>query len=917
MALKQYLPQVTGRQAARYVFLPEILPRIRSLGGSGFHYLAFLIASIYRMVRILPEGHPYTLAGNIGTFGLRAVVSEAANHVKLDSKHIDQVIIYFAILAAIIILFLQFIGLVLLIFSGQAFASSIGSPDDYSFFRTEYPQKDVAFLLLDHVFGVPEFFGSEAPTGTPFHVALHTMLQFYNMAILVVAVLIFLYYVIVVIAETAQSGTPFGQRFNSIYAPIRLVVALGLLVPLNHGLNTAQYITLFSAKIGSSFATNGWLRFNDSLENPLGAEKNQLIAEPVVPDVHNLVATFALIHTCKNAYESYQSGTIDKIDGYIIKGGNALSVSSGSTDEETGNAMAMGYNDARDNSNGNSIRIVYGHYKEDGYPDSPGNVFPYCGSVTLPITTQTEEIGGQESALSQVPFVYWYLIRAMWEDPELKEMAQNITDSMYPDGARQGNPRPDAAKVAAIADKHRKNLETQIKNIIKKARNETDFALSEDIKRRGWGGAGIWYNSLAEVNGALQAAVYNIPARSSFPSVLDTILEKKRSTSAGMSQCSMFEPNLPDGTPMVFDNPGFDRAYANALDMSYRAWECDTNEVSTTNVLWDAMHMIFGIQGLFDMRCNNKAEVNPLVQLTSIGKGLIDSSIRNLATAMGAAAFGGALKIFGQYGGDLNAMGQAASGFFLSFATIGLSIGFLLFYILPFMPFMYFFFAVGAWVKGIFEAMVGAPLWALAHLKIEGEGLPGKSAMNGYFLIFEIFLRPILIVAGLIGGMIIFSASVAILNNIFDTAVQRLTGLDINAQNVCTTDLQAPPSETAAASNSTDVLDKHIMDEFFFTVIYAIFVYMIATSCFKMIDLVPNQILRFMGGGVTPFADEVQDPAENLGQYAAIGGATIGEKVMSGVTQASQAGGMAIGGIGDVARRMGNSGQRNSGEGGQ
>ena len=64
----------------------------------------------------------------------------------------------------------------------------------------------------------------------------------------------------------------------------------------------------------------------------------------------------------------------------------------------------------------------------------------------------------------------------------------------------------------------------------------------------------------------------------------------------------------------------------------------------------------------------------------------------------------------------------------------------MLFYIIPFMPFIYFFFAVGTWVKAIFEAMVGVPLWALAHIRIDGQGLPGDAAMNGYYLLLEIFV---------------------------------------------------------------------------------------------------------------------------------------------------------------------------------
>ena len=54
------------------------------------------------------------------------------------------------------------------------------------------------------------------------------------------------------------------------------------------------------------------------------------------------------------------------------------------------------------------------------------------------------------------------------------------------------------------------------------------------------------------------------------------------------------------------------------------------------------------------------------------------------------------------------------------------------------------------------------------------------------------------------------------------------------------------------------------IDQFFYTVIYAIIVYMMALASFKMVDLLPNQILRWAGVGVKTFGDFSGDPAGNL-----------------------------------------------------
>jgi conjugal transfer/type IV secretion protein DotA/TraY len=199
-----------------------------------------------------------------------------------------------------------------------------------------------------------------------------------------------------------------------------------------------------------------------------------------------------------------------------------------------------------------------------------------------------------------------------------------------------------------------------------------------------------------------------------------------------------------------------------------------------------------------------------------------------------------------------------------------LTAGFALFYVVPFLPFLYFFFSVGGWIKGIFEAMVGVPLWALAHIRIDGQGLPGDAAANGYYLIFEVFLRPILMLFGLLGSILIFAAAVRVLNDIWDLVVHNLSGFDMEEQG---TDLADPE------------FYRGPVDEFFFLVIYTIIVYMIGVSAFKMVYLVPNQILRWMGQSVSTFGDQTEDPTKGLMQTVAIGGGSVSNQLASAAKQ--------------------------------
>src|SRR5690606_18604447 len=145
------------------------------------------------------------------------------NNLIFDRKHIDQIAVFGAMMIGVVLMVMQFVLLILSLFTGKAFAQTAASPPFTSMFQTPYPETDIAFLILDYIFGIPatggaagstaSFFGSNALVAsagpTPFHQGMHALFHFYNLAMLLVAAVIFLYYVFVVVIETAQTGVPF------------------------------------------------------------------------------------------------------------------------------------------------------------------------------------------------------------------------------------------------------------------------------------------------------------------------------------------------------------------------------------------------------------------------------------------------------------------------------------------------------------------------------------------------------------------------------------------------------------------------------------------------------------------------------------------------------------------------------------
>jgi len=104
---------ISKKEILKITFLPGIWPRTKDFFNSGFGFLAYLIAVIYNTVRILPSDHPYLKPDNFGTFSVKEAVAAAANNIQVNRKNIDQIIVFFTIIMAMIIMVMQFIILLI------------------------------------------------------------------------------------------------------------------------------------------------------------------------------------------------------------------------------------------------------------------------------------------------------------------------------------------------------------------------------------------------------------------------------------------------------------------------------------------------------------------------------------------------------------------------------------------------------------------------------------------------------------------------------------------------------------------------------------------------------------------------------------------------------------------------------------
>lgn len=851
-------------QIAKKIVSPGIVPRVKELFGEGFYFLAFLIAYLFSAVRLLPFNHPYLKNENYGRFGLWQVMAEAANYLQFSKKHIDKIVIYFTILTGFVLFILQ-VGLFVIALvntpvqaqSAPAFTQFFNNPSEFQGTSlARGPEQDITFIMMDKVFGVPGVFEScvskEIPCEDidgvayprsigdfpyPMHKALHATFAFYSYGVFFVSAVILLYFVVTIVGETAVTGSPFGQRFNKAFGPLRLVVFLALIIPLSNGLNAGQYLTLYAAKYGANFATNGWAMFAETLKRSTMA--GTLIASPRAPLATETVRFIDIALTCREAEKLAFKDSID------ISTHDAYSVWRKDGVNERIKIQDKTFKETHD-ANGNADIVIHFGYTIEGGEDvgdeHEGGVNPSCGILKMPVAGMVDD----KSAALQT--VYYDLIKDMiggtsTESKLLFDMAECRLKGRFPGAVTRDCDIDYADNMRKLSTHYSQKLADDMNAEIQKLNINADLAIPDSLLEKGYGGAGMWYNFIAESNGRVSEAVMAEPQVFQFPAVIERVMQRQGAENEATDSSTIADPSNVDSLE------AHERKIATVLSASYYGWDgIRKTGDKDYGVFIKAINLVLGTQGLFSMREN--ADINPLAQISALGKSMIDTTIRNL----GVATLGAGLDLL--FDGIVGDSAKAISGFIMSTFTVALLIGFVMFYVVPFLPFIYFFFAVSSWVKSIFEAMVAMPLWALAHVtRFDGEGLPGPAATNGYFLLLEIFLRPILTVVGLLASIVTFSAMIAVLNDIFDLIVNNVGGGEI---------LDVAVSGTPSVLTMTAENMRGPLDQFLYTGMYAVIVYLGAMQSFKLIDIIPKEILRWAGQSIPAFQDDAGDPAGQM-----------------------------------------------------
>jgi hypothetical protein len=909
--------QFTFGSFFKTAFLPGILPNLQRLAGAVSRFM-FVFTQVFGMTGLIDRHHPCMQPQNIGRYRFVDIVGLAYYNMMQDRKNLNKVLMFIVSILSIlfVIAFTISAFLFLMTLIPKAHAQFFSDSQSVGYDVTQ----DFAYQFLDEVFGnVGISLWGGAGTQDKnilFGPIIREMFSTYSQALLIIAVFMIIYHIVVMVAESARTGEPFGENFNSVWAPIRLTLAIGLLVPISNGYNGAQLIAFQVSNWGSALATNVWnsglesfggVTINDqgqmvATQGAVGAAGQKLIMAMQPVNGYRFMRGLFMIKLCEEVLNRSGTNTVMTGSMSMISVPGPLVSGLIVADDEDWDGMYYNHQ-------------VGTYYNTFGQAMLAANL-DYCGSYKVPDKSEftPRDIalidGSNEVVLSKLSheiakgytrFYNKVLGQPIPGDGILDGVVDTIVDVVStPIDATA----PIPAAVAKIRTSYGSNPGTQTlqqmmttetalsslhDKLISTYRGElgycppppgysyggcnewnnglyfqsTDYqdAAKADAqavililnsgKKHGWASAGSVMMTLAEANNLVSSAVNTPPVITSLPRLMTNPAASPFFRNESVSSDGFFM-----GIYNWFFGGGLEETVKNVNTLLAKAntWFVDSityNDINTTHNVrmseWNGelkdraadnqtdtdIMSAGGFQSLLlSMVYMNNADMNPLAQVVAIGNGLT-------LVAGSLVAAGILIAIFVPGGSSIfDTMFSLAVPLFLG--------AYMLTVMLPFMLFMNFMFAVIEWIMSVFEAVIGMPLFALSFITISGDGI-GDKAMGGVMKLFELMLRPTVIVIATVGAMIIFSGSVHFFNRTFSLFM----------------------SNYYNAIDSTITNPLVVIGSIF---LYVMTVYSLGNSCFKMIPAIANQFMGWIGGP-EGFSSRMNADMDKAIGYAAVAGA--------------------------------------------
>lgn len=586
--------------------------------------------------------------------------------------------------------------------------------------------------FLNMIFG-PLFTGPNDET------LISSLIANFNVLFFAIAAILFIYNVVVGVTETAHEGEILGRRHSAMWVPLRTILAVGALIPMPTGYNAAQHGIAYMVNVSTANASFFW---NETVD---------LIVEQRLPVV---------------------GGDYDALDGQFLQGLWRAELC-----QAVYNLEVSKGGDGLDGISRGSWRTVSG-VPQMAY--SLPNSYGACGIVSLPgqttgfqrlaeaagksyndyiqamqqaVTKTADSFSGTAAQLAQaiskreqLP-AYRDLRKDLndWRKQHADILKQYIGDDKLQKAGKDVAEADDPLQVTPVGDSQSQ-------------------ALAGNLKNGGWLQAGFYYQLIARLSADSNSVATALPkvtpggaigaASNPGGSVRNAIASQYADnnwyllgSADGDAKKFLDQISATYNGTVEWWNESVARSGIRAFVNERVAFADSGGDIS--DWMPSAGSLYEALEFLNPMRPTN----DPMIGLVTFGTQVTfytTAAIIALSVLAVVPYVGTGITVLSNFVGWVIS-GIGAMGMFLAF-------------VLPMVPMVTWVIGIGAFFLLVMEAIFAAPLWAIAHLSMEGKGMGGSQARRGYVMVLALTLTPVLMLFGLLLGMILFRIMGVLIN---------------------------------------------------------------------------------------------------------------------------------------------------------
>ncbi len=737
-------------------------------------------------------------------------------------------------------------------------ADEIVNVPDLAFSPTE---GDVSMVYLNAIFG--QVGNLLHGTGSQIMGQIFAVL---NSGVAVIGGVILLYTLVLTTLNTANEGQFLGQKLSSVWVPARTLAGSALLLPQTSGYSTIQVFVMWLVVQGVGLADNIWAQALTFLQK--GGVIVNMSQKPVpnrssdsLDNVSKLFRSQVCLQGLQNRLQAAREAAL--VDG---------SVSIPSPVPDLFSTIDV-LNPAVNDPQSAVLTVPIPNLKGVFAPGSPevnayGAFDGACGSITLTKTPGAASAVGSDNLFYRNSTGQLISLRVMAVHQLLSDFnapaGQAVSWLALPPDVRIPKDMGQCPSGAKVCDN--KNWNNGLPALLPGTILQNGFADYQGImqpafrnheksqqwidqaKKKGWILAGSYYLNLAQLNENLklnldkmEGVTFGDPLSPEKFCAHQSPFTNLGESSTGVKNCNLLRGwiyEAPMSTyiqsaihylmidavcadpqhPFAPQNPNCNPAKGAGGKTGVSGLAARLLDI-VTGGLFTVGHQM---EELRNAHLNGK---NPLLILTNLGSTLIDVVTRiwlvgTLLLVVIAIATGSVPSE------SISSAPMVMVMWFIPFLTflmtLAFSSGVFLLYYIPAIPFIIFSFAAVGWMIGVVESMVAAPIVALGMMHPEGHEAFGR-ADNALMLLFNVFLRPGMMVIGLFAGFILSYVGVWLLGAGF-FGVQHV----IHHYNTGSAFLWYPLC---------------------MAMLYTYFAVQVVSQAFGLIHLLPDKVLRWLSGG--------------------------------------------------------------------